>query len=479
MRELFPGYYEPTDSDLFKMWHEGVFAFDASVLLHVYAYKEETRRAFFSVFERVKNRLWIPHQAALEFHRNRENAIDTRGQFYKALTNILDAAQQSLKATLNNHKNNESFIGIDIDEVVNATTSGIEKAKEIVKEGTPDFQIKELRATDFIRDKLFQYLKDNVGSANVTLETIYEVAERRFRDKIPPGYAEDKLDFKKYGDIVLWYQLLEYAGTANKPLLFITDDTKKGDWWCLNSKNEPISPRPELIQEMFDKIGVTFYMYTGDQFLKTAKRFFPELQIDESVIDEAREVRVQAEKTEEQLLTGHVTIESGHLLYGGQSRVNIQGQDGFSLVFHDSDDVWRLAPHRRPNCHPTVLASGKAGYIVDISMSLPFMHGSSQSVSYKGIGTNRFRPSLKLNGSLELSGPLSSSVNQEFTIRTPFTATGSVVAYIPDVLPVVGDTGRLFEVTFEGSGEAEIIFYARNTSSTGHPVIRQITYLFS
>ncbi len=36
MRDLFPGYYRPTEEEFAKMWQEGIFVFDANVLLNIY-----------------------------------------------------------------------------------------------------------------------------------------------------------------------------------------------------------------------------------------------------------------------------------------------------------------------------------------------------------------------------------------------------------------------------------------------------------
>ncbi|BAU67216.1 hypothetical protein STA3757_46260 [Stanieria sp. NIES-3757] len=60
-------------------------------------------------------------------------------------------------------------------------------------------------------------------------------------------------------------------------------------------QGKTISPRPELIQEMFSEAKVKFYMYTGDRFLKYAEEFL-QLSKQPETIEEAEEIRLEEEK---------------------------------------------------------------------------------------------------------------------------------------------------------------------------------------
>lgn len=88
--------------------------------------------------------------------------------------------------------------------------------------------------------------------------------------------------------------LLDYASLQRKPIIFITDDLKE-DWWLLDSKQQPIQPRPELIQEMFEEADVLLYMYQGYEFLEQAEHFL-KLEENPDIIEEAKEI-AQSNKT--------------------------------------------------------------------------------------------------------------------------------------------------------------------------------------
>jgi len=68
MRDLFPGYYRPTNDQFAQMWHECVFSFDADVLLNIYRYTPKTREELFKIFDHLKERTCLTHQAVLDFH---------------------------------------------------------------------------------------------------------------------------------------------------------------------------------------------------------------------------------------------------------------------------------------------------------------------------------------------------------------------------------------------------------------------------
>src|SRR5665647_778377 len=75
MKKSFYGYYSPTTEQYQLLWKEGLIVFDANVLLNLYRLPTTARDELISVLELLKERLWIPHQVALEFQRRRLTVI--------------------------------------------------------------------------------------------------------------------------------------------------------------------------------------------------------------------------------------------------------------------------------------------------------------------------------------------------------------------------------------------------------------------
>lgn len=288
MRNLFPGYYQPTEQEFSTLWEECIFSFDANVLLHIYRYTPKTRDRFFDILDKLKERIWIPHQVAFEYQKERFNVISHQLRAYDEIQKTLNKSLQNLKGELGVYKRHSL---IDTNQIIEIFERAIKKVKRNLskaKQEHPDFI-----TSDELRDKITEILDGKVGEpySKEKLKTIYKEVEQRFKESIPPGYKDNKKpEPDKYGDVVLWFQLIDYAKSEKKPLIFITDDMKE-DWW-LEQEGKIISPRPDLIQEMSSEAGVQFYMYSTDRFMDYAESFL-KLPDQEEAIEEAREIRIQ------------------------------------------------------------------------------------------------------------------------------------------------------------------------------------------
>lgn len=128
------------------------------------------------------------------------------------------------------------------------------------------------------------------------LQTLIAEGERRYQAEIPPGYKDGKKDgsgdpHRKFGDLIVWRQLIKKAKEAGKPLIFVTDD-KKEDWW-LEQSGRTIGPRTELREEFIRDVSQDFWMYTVDKFIEEAARIRND-QVSKTVIAEIIEVREEA-----------------------------------------------------------------------------------------------------------------------------------------------------------------------------------------
>ncbi|MBD2566847.1 DUF4935 domain-containing protein [Anabaena lutea FACHB-196] len=292
MRDLFPGYYQPTEEEFAELWEKCIFSFDTNVLLHIYRYSPKTRERLFDILQKFQERIWIPHQVAYEIHKNRLTVISDQSGAYKEIQTILDKnlAIGALKDPL--FKNFKRHPFIDVNKI-------IEDIELVIKKIEDDLQVKKQAHPNYLEsddlwDKLIAIINGKIGQPYIKdkLKEIHKDAEQRFKDSVPPGYedAKEKPAPDKYGDVVIWRQLIDYAKSEKKSLIFVTDDNKQ-DWW-LKHDRKTVSPRPELVEEMRTEAGVRFYMYSADRFLDYAQKFL-NLSEQPEVIEEAREIRGQ------------------------------------------------------------------------------------------------------------------------------------------------------------------------------------------
>jgi hypothetical protein len=130
-----------------------------------------------------------------------------------------------------------------------------------------------LISADVICDRLTNLFDGRVGAATKTeeLEKIYKEGTLRYSDKIPPGYSDAKKpEPDRYGDLILWYQLIEHAKLCKKPFIFVTDDSKE-DWWTF-AGDQKVGPRHELRYEFRSKTTHDIYIYSTDHFAEAARQ---------------------------------------------------------------------------------------------------------------------------------------------------------------------------------------------------------------
>lgn len=262
MKSDFHGYYQPTEAEFDALWKDATIVVDANVLLNLYTYSSSTADEVLALLGQFPERLWIPHQVAYEYHKNRCGIIYKESKQYEEFTTNLKGVDKALLAT-----KRHPFIPDTLAEKFREVMSEIKTSLEADKK-----QLLDLITKDSFRDKIENLFDGRVGEATKTeeLKSIYKEGATRYAHRVPPGYSDAKKpEPEKYGDLVLWRQLIAYATSNAKPVIFVTDD-QKNDWWVSRGRDK-LGPRPELRQEFRDQADQDIYIYDTDHFVKTAK----------------------------------------------------------------------------------------------------------------------------------------------------------------------------------------------------------------
>ena len=121
------------------------------------------------------------------------------------------------------------------------------------------------------------------------LPNLYKEADDRYKREKPPGFmdAKEKEDERKYGDFILWKQILEFAKKESRPIIFVTGE-KKVDWW-IKKNGKIISPHVELRREFHEYVHQPFWMYQTQDFLQIAKDKLM-VEIDQKSIEETNAI---------------------------------------------------------------------------------------------------------------------------------------------------------------------------------------------
>ena len=146
IRDLFPGYYQPTEEEFKSIWEECIFSFDTNVLLHIYRYSPETKDRLFEILEKLQERIWIPHQVAYEIHKNRIDVIYHQSFAYKNIENILNENINigSLTSKLFKEYKRHPFISIEeVIKIIERGMADVHDYLENTKEPYPTYLIHE------------------------------------------------------------------------------------------------------------------------------------------------------------------------------------------------------------------------------------------------------------------------------------------------------------------------------------------------
>lgn len=247
---------------------------DTNVLLNLYRYKEEARNDFINALKSYEGRLWIPYQVGLEFHRNRESIIIKNKVAYRLVKDKLTEQLDKFVNFLNSNGDLTRHPYIDTKDIQKRVTqfsASISKTLDKQQNEHPDYS-----QNDDILNAITELFDGRVGGdfADKDIEAIYKEGEKRYANKVPPGYCDEKNKKDKgkrrlYGDLIVWKQTINHCKELEKDIIFITDDHKP-DWWDeIGGKH---TPRKELIREFIDSTGQNILIYDSSRFLDYAKR---------------------------------------------------------------------------------------------------------------------------------------------------------------------------------------------------------------
>jgi hypothetical protein len=293
MRDLFPGYFhrEPAGA----IWKECIFSFDANFLLDFYRSTPQLQSTLSGILGTISDRSWLTHQAALEYYRNRETVIGESSESYDRVSSLVKEAAKNIENGLKQYQKHTAIEVEKITAIVKKASAEVEKLLQELKGKHPNHSKR-----DEIEEKLAKLFDGKVGPpyAPEVLRTVFQKAAQRFAERVPPGYKDEnqKDGNRRFGDVVLWFQLLDIARERKRPLIFVTADAKE-DWWTKDGR-----PRPELIHEMFLEAKVPFHAYKPAQFVTHASKFLDlkkEAKSVERAATELREIESQRQSSRE------------------------------------------------------------------------------------------------------------------------------------------------------------------------------------
>ncbi len=280
MKNSIKEYIDLTSKEKDELWEEGVFVFDTNVLLNLYRYSGETSKALIGAFTKLSDRIWIPHQVAYEFMKNRCGVIyDLVSKYETFETNkktFLDQAKG-----LSNMQDNDPEV-IQLKKSIEDWLEKTKKANLTVMNPSDDGILGDIL-------ELFNGKTGNAYAKEIK-EDLLKEGEKRFKGSIPPGFKDNgkkeskECDNNAYGDFFVWKQIMDYAKQSHKDIIFVTADQKE-DWWYI-TKGKTVGPLIELRKEFGEITNQRFLMYSMKHFMELYEKKYELPRINKSIIEE-------------------------------------------------------------------------------------------------------------------------------------------------------------------------------------------------
>ncbi len=284
VENLLRGYDPPSRTQVKRWWRTASVAVDANVLLNLYRYSAETRSELLAVLWALGDRLWIPRRAAEEFARNRLSVLATQRSAQAKITalfeRMMNEAPESLRKISSELSRRQGAPRHD-ERMVAALR---QLRDELLAEEERRFGA----ASDLRRDPLLaevkRLLRERMGPGLTAeqLDVVLRSGPARYARRIPPGYLDaDKHEEVRFGDLIIWNEILERSRQEREAVIFVTDETKE---WIHEVSGQTVGPQPLLVRELWDAAEVPLLIYDTARFVDHANR---ELKLDEPVSEEA------------------------------------------------------------------------------------------------------------------------------------------------------------------------------------------------
>lgn len=265
---------------------EPIIILDTNVWLDLYSLSPDTIGSIVEAFSE-SDLFWLPNQVYSEFKRHvkekRDENINRYQKLKEEICKHLSDNQNKINSvfnTFNRFKLPEILEQNEYikNEIIKIQNEASQKLKEIQLNHTNNMVSNGISKSSDCLEKYIDDLHKNSNAqrySTIELLEIYEEGEKRYKYKIAPGFTDIKkrendsseIPERKYGDLIIWKEILNLVSSAQKDVIFINNE-KKMDWWVPDIINK--NRIPTVLTEEFKSEtnnNHQFIMLTFDEFI--------------------------------------------------------------------------------------------------------------------------------------------------------------------------------------------------------------------
>lgn len=321
MKKLFFEHHKYSKEEFEQLISNAVLVLDTNVLLNIYRYDKQNQDKLFEVIDLVKNRLWLPYQIAKEFYKNRLKLVQNKSLFKENMTQCMESEINSIINRINNGSGEQTYSLLKYERSIkDSILKELDESKKNILNHIEAYKSEinwdYVTGDDPVLEKIASIYEDKVNKKEYLeqeLLNIYTEGSSRYEMDIPPGYKDKKKpEPDRYGDLILWNEMINYACANKVDIIFVSDDVKED--WMQEINGQKIGPRIELIKEFKEKTKNLFYIYNTEKFIKVMSTKY-NIEGTDKLESETKEIISYNQETNDNMELEKRTIKIGDIFW--------------------------------------------------------------------------------------------------------------------------------------------------------------------
>ena len=214
-----------------------VIVLDTNVLLNIYRYSPEFSEFALECLKAVSGGIILPATVRIEYKNHNRTCFSAMEKRFAEIGKETEKQISVAKIKILNSCANLTRLQYpDVEELKASLGENLDAVQKTLDDYFDDHASLELIQRSWEgKDYLEQLVDAMTIMPSPEQEEIYkwcEEGEKRYKDQVPPGFMDgkNKDGVRKYSDLIIWKEILNYARNQEKDIVFVTDDVK-ADWW--------------------------------------------------------------------------------------------------------------------------------------------------------------------------------------------------------------------------------------------------------
>lgn len=288
LKELFPEFYQSKlDMKDLSSESENLLVLDTNYLLDIIQLPTTVSKKYIEALEKVKENIYIPYLVALEFNFKKSSLKKGKIKKIRKYKNEIEQSVVNINKKINeidlvDKEEKEIFT----NELLTMTEDYLAELKKVIDSKVSSMITEE---ENELYERLISVIENKVGNkySQKWIDEIEKEGEERYKQNIPPGFndssKEDEIDSlrmygdikycRKYGDLIIWKDIIEYSKEytkMGKKVVFITNDGKAKQKRDLLYKVDDLTvgPNIHLMNELYMESNKELHILNNLRFVQ-------------------------------------------------------------------------------------------------------------------------------------------------------------------------------------------------------------------